>query len=551
MRELIIITGQTGVNIGGALDKLCKSLGANYEKMDGFLKAAHIQKHPNDPDNQIISTPSGMQYLLFKPKAYLGILWREAWSSCLLKACKSTVDPVFVAMHTVSYHSQSREFFSCADVKHIQDECAANDIQVTKVITFLDDIYDVYRRLREPGQLFAPVPAATNVDPFITIIDAIQHLILLLVWRSVENMAAEQIATQLGVPHYLLAVKHPISIADNLVAGKKIPVYLSHPISEVRYLQKQGESDKAEKVVAEIQELTTALINSKYILPLCPTTIDELIIAKDESDGYVPILEQRWPSEKADDLLFVEPANPSLNPLDPDCSWAGIVQESKEKAQAISVFLSHLHDWVSDETNARDRKLVEQSRALVVYRPYFNGAESYGVLQEIKHRADLIEFNVCNATEKRCFVLSPYSDLGKWRIAQLVLKHLKDKAINHRGRVLHELDLTQAQQRLQDQADLMAEFGQHGIYGEQLRRLLESTLGISSFTDLPAFSHPLDGVRPSKKRLWLVDRCHEIAQKLSEEDDVKSNLCEHDVYLAELLTPTQFVKEAERCIRKK
>jgi len=64
VRELKIITGQTGVNIGGALDKLCKSLGANYKKMDGFLKAAHIQKHPNDPDNEMIATPWGLSDLL-------------------------------------------------------------------------------------------------------------------------------------------------------------------------------------------------------------------------------------------------------------------------------------------------------------------------------------------------------------------------------------------------------------------------------------------------------------------------------------------------------
>lgn len=548
MRELIIITGQTGVNIGRALSKLCKSLGANYEKMDGFLKDAHIQKHPNDPDNQMIDTPSGMQYLLFKPKAYLEMLWREAWSSCLRKACLSTVDPIFVAMHTVLYHSRSREFFSCADVKHIKDECAANDTQVTKVITFLDDIYDVYRRLREPEQLLAPVP---TTDPFRSIIDAIQYLILLLVWRSVENMTASQIAMQLGVPHYLVAVKHPISVAHDLVIGKKTPVYLSHPISEVRSLQKQGESEKAKKVIAEIQKLTTALTKNDHILPFCPTTIDELIIAKDESDEYVPILEQRWPFGKADDVLFVKPTNPSLNPLDPDGTWDTIVQESKEKAQAISVFLSHLHDWVSDETNARDRKLVEQSRDLVVYRPYFNGAEAHGVLQEIKHRADLVECDVCTPTEKECFVLSPHYDLGQWRITKLVSEYLADKAIDNRGRPSTQLDLAKLKRQLQNQIDVMTDLGTRNIGGDRLNKLVRSASSISYFNDLPTFKHPLDGFGLSESRLQLANRWAEIAKRLSEEDVVGEKLYEHDLYLRESLTPAQFVKKVEKWIRKK
>jgi hypothetical protein len=550
MRELIIITGQTGVNIGGALDKLCKSLGTNYEKMDRFLKAAHIRKYPKDPDNEMISTPSGTQYLLSKPKNHLRALWKEAWSSCLSQACESTDSQVFVAMHAVSYHSESKEFFSCTDVKHLSNECKANNLKIKKVVTLVDDIYDVYRRLSEPGQLFEPVVDPRQVDPFISIIDAIQNFILLLTWRSMENLTVEQIANELEIPHYILATKHPISVAHSLIASKKIPIYLSHPISGVRSLKKEGESNKAKKIMSEIQELTTSLKNSNLILPFCPTTIDELIIATDKFGKYVPVFKERWPFGKVDEVLFVEPANPTLNPLDPNNSWKDIIRRSKEKTEAISAFLSHLYDWISAETNARDRKLVEQSGALVVYRPYFNGAKSEGVLHEITHRTSLVKFGVCAAAEKKCFVFSPYSDLGKWRITELISKHLADKAIDNRGKTLTKSDLRPLQKQLQKKEEVINELAQRNIGGDRLKKLVLSESRISSFIDIPSYQHPLDGVRGTKGRMWLATRWSEIADKLSKADVVSDNLYKQDVYLTESLTPAQFVKEIEKRIIK-
>jgi len=57
------------------------------------------------------------------------------------------------------------------------------------------------------------------------------------------------------------------------------------------------------------------------------------------------------------------------------------------------------------------------------------------------------------------------------------------------------------------------------------------------------------GVRGTESRIWLTYRWSEIAQQLSEKDEVRKNLREHDAYLTEPLTPTQFVEEVEKRIR--
>ena len=65
------------------------------------------------------------------------------------------------------------------------------------------------------------------VARFASTMDVVQEvldLLLLLHWRSTEIFASEQIATVIGAPHYVLATKHPLSVAHDLVSTDKRPL---------------------------------------------------------------------------------------------------------------------------------------------------------------------------------------------------------------------------------------------------------------------------------------------------------------------------------------
>jgi len=72
------------------------------------------------------------------------------------------------------------------------------------------------------------------------------------------------------------------SFSEKLIFENKSKFYISHPISEVRRLQKNGEEEKANQIIEVIHRLESK--SSSEFVSFLPTTIDELRIQQEEKD---------------------------------------------------------------------------------------------------------------------------------------------------------------------------------------------------------------------------------------------------------------------------
>ncbi|MBW2063366.1 MAG: hypothetical protein JRJ03_00395 [Deltaproteobacteria bacterium] len=367
---------------------------------------------------------------------------------------------IFIVMHSVFYHTSSRDCFSCVDLPHLRQLLHDKQSRITKVITLIDDIYDCWRRLKGPGQLFS-----SSGD----IVQAILDLLLLLHWRSVEIFASEQLAAQLNVPHFVLAVKHPLSVAYDLLFSPKKTAYVAHPITEVRVLERLGKAEEAKRIKEEIQYLTRLILSSNAILPFFPTTIDELIIKENPTNSgiFLPELEQRWPFFDPRESLFVPPEN-SL-PLPFDLPFLKTKNgEDKLHEKAISSLLKALQGTIASQLDSRDRKLVEQSKRLIAWRPCFNGKLSGGVSSEILHRNKLIECSLSTSDESKAFVFIQLEDLGLFRI-----ESIPDMLESHQAQFLDRIELDSLAEKFNEPLfnKLAQQTGQ--ISGDQLQKAID------------------------------------------------------------------------------
>lgn len=409
----VLFTGPSGLNVRGALGKL-----ADYSErqrgrrpavviLDDLMIQQFLQEYPNEPMQERMRKPGGFQRLLLEPRHYLLELWRR-----VVEATVSSVSPeddAFLFLHSVYYHTSSRDFFSCVDIGHLNRCLSEKGLEIGLVVTLIDDIYDVWRRLKEPGQLFD----TTNDG-----VQAVCDLLLLLYWRSMEILASCRTATDLGRPHFLISLKHPLSVADDLIFSDKVPIYIAHPISEVRTLESGDSAEKAmaRKLKEEIRQLKEAFGSSARVLPICPAGIDELIFEKDASGQLVPKLLPRWPFGDPLDLLFVPPRQETKEAFDLPMYM---------EPRSMALLLQHLADVIEAQINSRDRTLVEQTEAMVAWRPFYNGHFSSGVDNEIRHRNRLVELGLCARGKKPCFLLSRCEDLA-WSRMEAVYDLLQE-----------------------------------------------------------------------------------------------------------------------------
>lgn len=369
---------------------------------------------PNGPEG---SNANLAKFIGQCPQDKIRSLWPNALNAAVAAAKRERPDYAIVVCSLQFYRSETFEFYSPVNL------AALNAHKPQAILTLIDDIYDVYFRLSQSGEVFdilelqnrvvAPEPVrgqdlralyknALNL--------VIQSLLRILVWREKEIDAGATLSRNLTCKHQVLAAKHPLTTGIQLLLGKvpyagksladSYPIYVSHPISRPR-------RDRAQKgewppFVSDLnliaETLATAESSGRCVAPVMPTAIDEYRIL-DDGTFLQPHLSPRWPLMTAD-LMYVVPNAPEGEepfasyddyerrglsrlfdpPLDGVGRRSGIPLGDAE----TSGMLRTLKEAIRLQMAGRDHLLVRQCPGFFLFRPVYDRGEfSSGVRSEL------------------------------------------------------------------------------------------------------------------------------------------------------------------------
>jgi hypothetical protein len=411
---IVIITGVSGIGIGNCVNKFIKNFKEFYTthperkplflKLDNEIEEYYYSVNPHVSRSHAI----WIKEILQKPYPLLESYWKEAFQNIFKKITdKLEINEKEVILLNVTacyYHPYTQEFFSLVNIDDLKR------LNPDKIITFIDDIYEIQHRLRIKE---------TGIDhqQTLTPMDVIFKLMRYLDWRSKEIMMSRFLANQLPTceRNYIFAVKHPFQSFSNLLFENMKKVYLSHPITEIRNLEVSGKKDKVINFKKDLNTLSSHL--TENTIAFLPTTIDEYRIKKNlssnSSEHFQPILLNRWDKELYTDpssLLYINDEFNDANEL-----WRGGIENENEIPQDLDSLLTILHSFIGLQVTTRDLSLVEQSDYLVIYRPFFNGKLSTGVSRELKY---FLSLKALNKPDMECFVYSPQSDLDAFFVRE-------------------------------------------------------------------------------------------------------------------------------------
>lgn len=408
----IIFTGQSGLDVAGALSRYSNDCNYfHYKSMPSprILKIEDVmaelyakQMHVYGQNRQ------RWQQFLREPYSVQSFYWEKAFECVLEKASKDESDICFINFHAVYYHRKTQEYISLLRVRLIEK------LRPLKIVTFIDDIYDVWDRLSASDyDIFWPIAENDEVYKKITVL---RQLGLVLDWREKEIMMSRFLAKELSVDHFLLAMKHPWETLTSLLFENKKRLYLSHPISKVRPLDSNPNHDDVDK--KKLRHEITALGNRlcKEYAAFLPTTIDEFRL-RQVAGVFCSKLNPRWEQHIYDHPENVFYAKTRLN--GDDCLWEDAdsgdsqYRDFNEIEKGISYLIQSLNSSIGAQVSSRDYKLVEQSEILFVYRPFYMGNSSGGVAEEIKYHNILTRSSAPreNGRIKYMFVYCPKNDL--------------------------------------------------------------------------------------------------------------------------------------------
>lgn len=418
--KIILITGMSGIRIEYSLQKFIsnfRDFRTSRRKKPELIKLDTEIENVFYKENPLVRKSNQVWKDVILKKSYpvFKKLWESALEQVMLKLDaiikENKSDVVLINLHSCYYHNKTQEYVSLLNLNSL------SRLNPSMVVTFIDDIYDIHQRLTDTGGIFHDETNVTNTQ-------MILRLFRLLDWRAKEIMISKFISQHLNVKNYIFAVKHSFETLSNLIFEDFPVVYLSHPITEVRRLEKQNRLDEASKIMGEITQISDRLTG--LFTTFLPTTIDEYrITSKTSSDGvhkdYYSVLQKRWESEQyinPKDFLYINSGFTDTNEL-----WKKDVSEIGKLDEQINHLLDALSAYISDQVTTRDYSLVEQSDILVIYRPIFNGNASGGVREEFRYYKRLKEDT---AKEILCFVYCPRIDIEKYFIKQFELKILNE-----------------------------------------------------------------------------------------------------------------------------
>ena len=413
----VLFTGIVGMELKGHLRKLTKFVreSTSYGRSAQVLKAEKYflpilrKEKPFFPDSfDLLPKNRQMIYALGLPKPLLRQSWSTAVDKLLQEDQDAKMDDTFLCAHIVFHHQWTREFFSPVDVTLI----AAWKPEF--IVTLVDDTENCLDRLRQEGHMFSSMTYSyAGMDGFSNSLD---HMRLLFDWRAAEILAAERLAADIEVSHFCIATKHPLETVLSLLHERARPIgYISHPISEPRRNLAAGEHALFAEFVVELRETCSRL--RRGITLIEPTTIDEFRLRRTtyeeagaERVAHLPHHTERWPVPE--NSMWVAPTKIEENPLDPDGFFGAELLDQFAEAKArfaeaeakgedfewtpefirldtVASLLKVLVGHMTEQIDARDHKLVEQSDGLIVLRPVYLGNPSQGVEEEVKYHCQL------------------------------------------------------------------------------------------------------------------------------------------------------------------
>lgn len=217
----------------------------------------------------------------------------------------------------------------------------------------------------------------------------------LLVWRDLEIMMSEMLATQLFPGENLrkrakiFGVNHSLKNLAKLVDPKDLPsVYLAYPISAVRRIERR-EPDRAREILLHNKEFRIAVQERLVIFD--PSTIDELpMVMLDDRPGLpawfpwlsYPLDESSlWPRiGSPDELVAADRPGPWRIPHSELVTLRATGADEDPVRGSI----------VAKHVRSRDLTLVTQADGVIVYRPTLSGRWSASVEEEVRHASDYL-----------------------------------------------------------------------------------------------------------------------------------------------------------------
>lgn len=401
-KDIILVTGQSGVKVIECLKSLPKS-------REIISMERYIEETNNIPFLDFLGLDQTKQYEY----------WLKAFDKIFEEHFAEGVSsPVFLTFHATYYHQRKRELFSPVDFEAL----SKLKERVKMLVVFIDDIYDVYKRLMDKNQMFETILDMTKTQPLNAIYSSIFNIISLLNWREMEISLSRSLAKLLNIKLFIVSTKHPIFMIERLMDTPLDDLkiyYLSHPITGIRKESERVINSFVGKLEILIEKI---LKRADNIVLFFPTTIDELIIKgekiNEDEYHYYPELMPRWGHPYEDTLLSpdlpaqLEKVNP-LNPLNYDLDRDG----SEAIRHAISRLVSLLRDFIyTKQIISRDYSLVEQSSSgVIACRRNFQGRPTGGVNGELVYSFSLMK----TQSQRKCFIFSCEEDRDKLLISNL------------------------------------------------------------------------------------------------------------------------------------
>jgi len=372
---VVLFTGQSGVGVRSGMAKLARFVARRRETAEPLLLSL---------EDLMTQTAQEAGYLAEStlpelPKPLLLRLWGQAVGRLLQKVeAAAAHSDIFIHLHACWYHQLVEEFTTLAIPQEIEK------LAPTRVLCIIDDVFDVFLRLMQDGRLVIDRLDRT-AHPWEYQSQTAEYLRLILEWREREIMLSQLYARSAGLARaYVVAAKHSLELLYNLIYAEELPrVYLSHPITEPRRLLASNALDHrntASAFIDSVNQCAAAIRDQAAVFE--PTTIDEYRIRWQGSKVH---LADRWPIHQRHEQLFWTPFEGEQNEVfgPADLQPQGIDDQGGPiRAQQL---VKAVIDRVREQINSRDHALVEQSNALMVWRPMFRGVPSRGAEEEIEH----------------------------------------------------------------------------------------------------------------------------------------------------------------------